>query len=90
MVFIILGHIFVRMLIPVRCFTCGRLIADKYEEYQDRVGKEEDPEIVLDNIGIERYCCRRMFLTTVETIRQVIPFYESIQRRKQEVQAELE
>lgn len=78
------------MLIPVRCFTCGRLIADKYEEYQDRVGKEEDPEIVLDNIGIERYCCRRMFLTTVETIRQVIPFYESIQRRKQEVQAELE
>ncbi len=79
-----------RMLVPVRCFTCGMLIADKYEDYQDRVGKREDPEIVLDSLGIERYCCRRMFLTTVETIRQVIPFYEAIQRRKQEVQAELE
>ena len=78
------------MLVPVRCFTCGMLIADKYKDYQDRVEKREDPEIVLDNLGIERYCCRRMFLTTVETIRQVIPFYEAIQRRKQEVQAELE
>ncbi len=79
-----------RMLVPVRCFTCGMLIADKYEDYQDRVSKREDPEIVLDSLGVERYCCRRMFLTTVETIRQVIPFYEAIQRRKQEVQAELE
>ncbi len=78
------------MLVPVRCFTCGRLIADKYEDYQDRVEKREDPEIVLDSLGVERYCCRRMFLTTVETIQQVIPFYEAIQRRKQEVQAELE
>ena len=78
------------MLVPVRCFTCGMLIADKYEDYQDRVEKREDPEIVLDSLGIERYCCRRMFLTTVETIQQVIPFYEAIQRRKQEVQAELE
>jgi len=31
-----------------------------------------------------------MLLTTVETIQQVIPFYEAIQRRKEEVQAELE
>jgi len=29
-------------------------------------------------------------LTTVETIQQVIPFYEAIQRRNQEVQSELE
>jgi len=28
MVFIILDYFFVRMLIPVRCFTCGNLIAD--------------------------------------------------------------
>jgi len=31
-----------------------------------------------------------MLLTTVETIQQIIPFYEAIQRRKQEVQSELE
>ena len=50
----------------------------------------EDPEKVLNELQINRYCCRRMLLTTVETIQQVIPFYESIQKRKQEVQSELD
>ena len=90
MVFIILGHFFVRMLIPVRCFTCGNLIADKYEDFQNEIKSGEDPVKALDSLKIERYCCRRMLLTTVETIQQVIPFYEAIQRRKQEVQSELE
>ena len=78
------------MLIPVRCFTCGNLIADKYDDYQNKVKSGETPEKVLDSLGVERYCCRRMLLTTVETIQQVIPFYEAIQRRNQEVQSELE
>ena len=78
------------MLIPVRCFTCGNLIADKYEDYQTKIKAGEDPEKVLNELKINRYCCRRMLLTTVETIQQVIPFYESIQKRKQEVQAELD
>jgi len=78
------------MLIPVRCFTCGNLIADKYDDYQNEVKSGEAPEKVLDSLGDERYCCRRMLLTTVETIQQVIPFYEAIQRRNQEVQSELE
>ena len=90
MVFIILYYLFVRMLIPVRCFTCGNMIADKYDDYQNKIKAGEEPAKVLDSLEIERYCCRRMLLTTVETIQQVIPFYEAIQRRKQEVQSELE
>ena len=78
------------MLIPVRCFTCGNLIADKFDDYQTKLKAGEDPEKVLNDLQINRYCCRRMLLTTVETIQQVIPFYEAIQRRKQEVQSELE
>ncbi len=78
------------MLVPVRCFTCGNLIADKFEEYQNKTKSGEDPAKVLDALGIERYCCRRMMLTTVETIHQVIPFYEAIQRRHLEIQSELE
>ena len=78
------------MLIPVRCFTCGNLIADKFDDYQTKLKAGEDPERVLNELQINRYCCRRMLLTTVETIQQVIPFYESIQKRKQEVQAELD
>ena len=78
------------MLVPVRCFTCGNLIADKFEDYQTKVKSGEDPATILDSLGISRYCCRRMLLTAVETIQQVLPFYEAIQRRHQEVQSELE
>ena len=78
------------VLIPVRCFTCGNLIADKFDEYQTKLKIGENPEKVLNNLGINRYCCRRMLLTTVETIQQVIPFYESIEKRKQEVLSELD
>jgi DNA-directed RNA polymerase subunit N len=78
------------MLIPVRCLTCGKLIADKYHEYQSKMKLGEEPAKILDSLGFDRYCCRRMLLTTVETIQQVIPFYEAIEKRKQEVQAELE
>ena len=81
---------FLNVLIPVRCFTCGNLIADKFDDYQTKLKAGEDPEKVLNDLEINRYCCRRMLLTTVETIQQVIPFYESIQKRKQEVQSELD
>ena len=82
--------IFSSVLVPVRCFTCGKLIADKYSDYQHRIKTGEDPKKVLDDLGMERYCCRRMLLTTVETIQQVIPFYEAMHKRNQEVQSELE
>lgn len=78
------------MLVPVRCFTCGNLIADKFEDYQNKIRSGEDPAKVLDSLGMKRYCCRRMLLTSIETIQQVVPFYEAIHRRHQEVQSELE
>jgi len=78
------------MLVPVRCFTCGNLIADKHEDYQNKIRSGEDPDKALDSVGVNRYCCRRMLLTSMETIQQIIPFYEAIHRRNQEIQSELE
>ena len=78
------------MLVPVRCFTCGKLIADKYEDYQNKIKTGDEPQKVLDELKIERYCCRRMLLTSVQTIQQIIPFYEAMHKRNQEVQSELE
>jgi len=78
------------VLIPVRCFTCGNLVADKFADYQNKVKSGEEPAKVLDSLGIERYCCRRMLLTTVETIQQVLPFYEAMYKRHVEIQSELE
>jgi len=78
------------VLIPVRCFTCGNLVSDKFEEYQNKVKSGEEPAKVLDSLGIKRYCCRRMLLTTVETIQQVLPFYEAMYKRNIDIQSELE
>ncbi|MCL5430573.1 MAG: DNA-directed RNA polymerase subunit N [Candidatus Marsarchaeota archaeon] len=61
------------MMMPVRCFTCGAVLADKWEEYEKRTVKEkEDPAKVLDDLGVKRYCCRRMFISNVELIDEFI------------------
>lgn len=30
------------MIIPIRCFTCGKVLADKYEYYKQRVAELEE------------------------------------------------
>ena len=82
--------VFRDVLVPVRCFSCGKLIADKFDDFQNGIKTGKEPEKILDELDLQRYCCRRMLLTTVETIQQVIPFYEAIHKRNQEVQNELE
>jgi len=64
------------MIIPIRCFTCGKLIADKWEEFAERVKGGEDPGRVLDSMGIKRYCCRRMLLSHIDILDEILKFYE--------------
>jgi DNA-directed RNA polymerase subunit N len=71
------------MIIPVRCFTCGKLIGDKWEEFARRVKGGEDAGEVLDNLGVRRYCCRRMLLSHVEIVDEVLRFYEESEKRKE-------
>jgi DNA-directed RNA polymerase subunit N len=63
------------MIIPVRCFSCGSLIADKYESFLERKEKES-PKDILDSLGVGRYCCRRMILSQFDLIDEVIEFDE--------------
>jgi len=63
------------MLLPIRCFTCGKLVGDKFSEFETRVKAGEDPGKALDALGIKRYCCRRMMITSVDLIDQVLPYY---------------
>ncbi|MHA1577481.1 MAG: DNA-directed RNA polymerase subunit N [Candidatus Thorarchaeota archaeon] len=62
------------MIIPVRCFTCGKVVADKYEEFKREVDQNEDPAVVLDKIGLNRYCCRRMLLAHIDIIDSFMAF----------------
>lgn len=51
---------------PVRCFTCGSVIGDKYEDYKKLSPQGADK--ALDQLGVKRYCCRRMFVSFVEIV----------------------
>ena len=84
------NYFFKSMLVPVRCFTCGKLIAHIYNEYISRIKLGEEPNQVMDALKISRYCCRRMFISSVETIYQVIPYYESLRKRRAEIQSEMD
>jgi DNA-directed RNA polymerase subunit N (RpoN/RPB10) len=82
------------MIIPVKCFTCGMVIANKYRYYIEEVRKrklakqinindgssnidkvlyltkefhEKTPEgEVMDELGLNKMCCRRHLLTHVD------------------------
>ncbi len=70
-------------MIPVRCFTCGKVISDVYEEFSRRAnerrrehprGEELELGDILDDLNVKRYCCRRMLLTHVEIVDILAPY----------------
>ena len=62
------------MIIPIRCFTCGKVIGGHYEEYKRQVDEGKSPKEVFEALGIDRYCCRRMFVAHVDLIDEVMPY----------------
>ena len=62
------------MIVPVRCFSCGKVIGQNYEAFAERVAKGEEPEKVFHDLGIERYCCRRTLFAHVDLLGEVMKF----------------
>ena len=54
--------------------SCGKVVGHLWEEYKKRVKKGEDPKKVLDELGLERYCCRTLFLGNVNLIKKISQF----------------
>ncbi|MBW2986986.1 DNA-directed RNA polymerase subunit N [Candidatus Woesearchaeota archaeon] len=50
------------MIIPIRCFSCGKPIGHLWEKYKEKVKKGIDPKKAMDELGLERYCCRAVFM----------------------------
>ncbi len=69
------------MIIPIRCFTCSKIIGNKYEKYvklleeknkNNKYINNQDDTIdnsdIFKKLKLKRYCCRRMLLTHVDLI----------------------
>ena len=62
------------MIIPVRCFTCGKVTGNKYEQYLQLLQQSYTEGDALDQLGLKRYCCRRMLLSHVDLIEKLLNY----------------
>ena len=62
------------MIVPIRCFSCGKVIAQHYEEFIKRIEKKESAEKVLDELGVIRYCCRRTIFSHTDLMEDVMKY----------------
>ncbi|MEK6834908.1 MAG: DNA-directed RNA polymerase subunit N [Nanoarchaeota archaeon] len=62
------------MIIPIRCMSCGKPVAHLWKDYKDRIAKGENPKKVMDELGLERYCCRALFLGHVDLLKDISEF----------------
>jgi len=71
------------MIIPIKCFSCGTVIADKYRLYIQEIDVKMDADPTyfsndnmvktirgetMDKLNIRKICCRRHFLTHVDIV----------------------
>ena len=68
------------MIIPIRCFSCGNVIGNKWEIFTEELDKINNDDLkknnkpiknILDNLKLKRYCCRRMLLSHVDLIDKI-------------------
>jgi DNA-directed RNA polymerase subunit N len=57
--------------------SCGKPLAQLWEQFKKRTAEGEEAKKVLDELGLERYCCRALFLGHVDLIEQVSKFKKS-------------
>ena len=55
-------------MIPVRCFTCGKVTGNKYEPHINLLRTNHTEEEAMNMLGLRRFCCRRMIISHVERI----------------------
>ena len=60
--------------IPVRCFTCGKVIGGKWKTYTNLVESGIEIRKIFDILGLRRYCCKRMFLTQPNIEEKILSF----------------
>ncbi|RNF11755.1 DNA-directed RNA polymerase subunit [Trypanosoma rangeli] len=65
---------FCLMLIPVRCYSCGKVIGNLYETYQQLLSEDYTEAEALNALQLDRMCCRRMILSHIDLVDDLLPY----------------
>ena len=63
-----------KMLVPVRCFSCNKIVGGSYEEFVERRDNGEDPAKIMDDLGLKLYCCRKIYVSHLDLIDDLLPY----------------
>lgn len=74
----------------MRCFTCGKEVANLWtiycqiqEQYRDgSITSEERFKLLNKQTGLKRICCKRMLLTHVEIIDKLTQYSTLVENEK--------
>ena len=67
------------MIIPVRCFTCNKVIGNKIETYETMKKDNKSHKEIFDALGLRRICCKRMITTHYDITDHHQPRYQHFQ-----------
>jgi len=69
------------MIIPIRCFTCNKIVGNKWETndpknpgYINLLKSGFTEKEALDKLGLVRVCCRRMILSHLDLSSKLIKY----------------
>ena len=65
------------MPIEIRCYSCNKVIANKYESYLIYIKNGKTSKEALDILKLNRYCCRRMILSYVDLDTPMLIYSET-------------
>ncbi|CAI6340078.1 unnamed protein product [Periconia digitata] len=68
------------MIIPIRCFSCGKVVGDLWERYLEAIDSGKSDADAIDDLNLQRYCCRRMILTHVDLIEKLLKYVPCAER----------
>lgn len=68
------------MIIPVRCFTCGKVIGNKWDRYLHLLEEGKQHADIFKELGLHRYCCRRMIISHVDLITKLLKYNSKINK----------
>ena len=50
------------------------MVGGTYEEFVERQESGEDPAKIMDDLGIKRYCCRKIYVSHLDLIDELLPY----------------